>query len=73
MSGTHTKSTNDRLYATLLGAVAGAATGLLIGVVAFLLAPENGFGDLAAAAVTRVFLLPAGTLIGAAIGWFKTR
>ena len=66
--------TNPRLvlWATItLFALAGASLGLAIGLLAVALAPENGFADLAAAAVTRIFLIPFGAVVGATIGWRK--
>lgn len=55
------------------GAVAGAIAALALGLLAVELAPENGFADLAAAAVTRVFLVPAGAAIGAVLGYLRAR
>lgn len=59
--------------AIVSGAVAGAVTALALGLLAVELAPENGFADLAAAAVTRVFLVPAGAVVGAVVGYLRGR
>ena len=56
------------LAAALTGAVLGALVALSLGLAAVALAPENGFADLAAAAVTRVILVPAGLVVGGAVG-----
>lgn len=55
------------------GAVGGAAAALALGLLAVELAPENGFADLAAAAVTRVFLVPLGAAGGAVVGYLRGR
>ena len=64
--------TNPRLplwaRVTLFG-LAGASMGLAIGLLAVALAPENGFADLAAAAITKIFLVPFAAVVGATIGW----
>ena len=54
-------------------AVLGGLAALALGVAAVALAPENGFADLAAAAVTRVFLVPLGIVLGALTGWWTGR
>lgn len=51
----------------------GGVLGLAVGLVAIAVAPENGFGDLAAAAVTTVFLVPLGLVGGAFVGWLTGR
>lgn len=61
------------LSRVLAFAVLGGLIALLIGLAAVALAPDNGFADLAAAAVTRVFLVPLGVLGGAVAGWFTGR
>lgn len=61
------------LSRVLAFAVLGGLIALLIGLAAVALAPNNGFADLAAAAVTRVFLVPLGVLGGAVAGWFTGR
>ena len=48
----------------MIGGIVGATVGLLVGAIWIVLAPDNGFGDLAAAAVTTVFLIPLGTVVG---------
>lgn len=57
----------------ITGAVLGALMGLGIGLVAIALAPTNGFGDLAAAAVTTVFLIPAGVVVGGVVAFWRHR
>lgn len=57
----------------VVGAVAGAAVAVALGVLTVELAPENGFADLAAAAVTRVFLVPVGAIGGAVAGYRRGR
>jgi len=53
---------------TVVGGLVGLAAALGAGGLWIALAPENGFADLAAAAVTRVVLVPAGLLVGALVG-----
>lgn len=53
--------------------VVGGLVALGLGLTAVALAPDNGFGDLAAAAVTRVILVPVGILGGAVVGWLTGR
>ena len=53
--------------------LAGGVVGLLIGLVFITVSPDNGFGDLAAAAVTTVFLIPLGLIAGGVVGWLVTR
>ena len=57
----------------LASAALGGLLALALGMAAVILAPENGFADLAAAAVTRVFLVPLGIIIGAFTGWWTGR
>jgi hypothetical protein len=64
--------TTPTLARTVIGAVAGAALAMLIGLLAVAMAPDNGFADLAAAAVTRVVLVPAGGVIGGIVA-YRTR
>ena len=52
-----------------LFALAGGSVALVTGLLAVQMAPENGFADLAAAAVTKVFLVPFGVVAAAVIGW----
>lgn len=54
-----------RWLTPILGGVVGGIVALLIGAIWIVLAPDNGFADLAASAVTAVFLVPLGILIGA--------
>ena len=54
-------------------AVLGGLLALALGMAAVVLAPENGFADLAAAAITRVFLVPLGIIVGAFAGWWTGR
>ncbi len=61
------------LSRVLAFAVLGGLIALTLGLTAVTLAPQNGFADLAAAAVTRVFLVPFGLVVGAAIGWYTGR
>ncbi len=61
------------LARVLAFAVLGGLVALVLGMAAIALAPDNGFGDLAAAAVTRVVLVPLGIVSGAAVGWFTGR
>lgn len=67
------RSDKPSVWRVLVFAVLGGLVGLGIGLVAIALAPENGFGDLAAAAVTRVFLIPVGLVAGGVVGWFTGR
>ncbi len=46
------------------GGIAGAVIALAFGLTAVALAPDNGFADLAAAAVTRLMLVPLGVVFG---------
>lgn len=61
------------LARVLAFAVLGGLVALVLGMAAIALAPNNGFADLAAAAVTRVILVPIGILSGAAAGWLTGR
>jgi predicted MFS family arabinose efflux permease len=56
-----------------LGALIGVLVAVGIGLIAVALAPEEGFGDLAAAAVTTVFGLPLGTIVGGFLGYWLGR
>jgi hypothetical protein len=53
--------------------MAGVLLALGIGLIAVGVAPSDGWGDLAAAAVTLVFGLPAGALIGGFLGYWIGR
>jgi len=57
----------------LLGAVTGALVGLGVGLIWMALAPDNGMGELAAAAVMTVFLIPGGFIIGGGLGFWRSR
>ena len=57
----------------LVGAVSGAVLAVLIGLIAVALAPDDGFGDLAAATVTLVFGVPAGAILGGVVGFLVGR
>lgn len=57
----------------VVSSLAGALLGLLVGLIAMALAPDDGLGDLAAATVTKVLLVPAGLMVGAASGWWSRR
>ena len=58
---------------TVVGAALGAVAALGVGGAMIALAPADGMADLAAAAVTRVFLLPAGIGVGAVVGHRRAR
>lgn len=54
-------------------AVLGGLVALILGMAAVTFAPNSGFADLAAAAVTRVFLVPTGAVVGGVVGWLTGR
>jgi hypothetical protein len=56
-----------------IGAVAGMALAMGIGLIAVAVADSEGFGDLAAAAVTIVVGLPAGAVVGGFLGFWLGR
>lgn len=53
----------------ILFALAGGLVALLLGMAGVALAPDDGFADLAFASMTKIFFVPLGVVIGAAIGW----
>lgn len=53
----------------LLFAIIGGAIALVLGLAAVALAPDDGFADLAAASLTKIFLIPTGIVAGAVVGW----
>lgn len=57
----------------LIGAVVGALVALGIGLVVVSLLSGDGFRDLAAAAVTLIFGLPAGAIVGGFLGYWLWR
>ena len=57
----------------LMGAVVGMGLAVGIGLIAVAIADTEGFGDLAAAAVTIVLGLPAGAIVGGFIGYWLGR
>lgn len=67
------RSRSAMVIRVLLGAVTGAVLAVLIGLVAVALAPDDGFGDLAAATVTLVFGVPAGVILGGVAGYLLGR
>lgn len=62
-----------RLTSIATSALAGALLGLIVGLVAIVVAPSDGFGDLAAGAVTSVVLVPVGLTAGALVGWWYAK
>ena len=56
-----------------IGAVGGGATALIVGWIWIAIAPDNGFADLGAAAVTRVVLAPLGVVLGVAAAGLARR
>ena len=53
----------------ILFALLGGLVALLLGLAAVALAPDDGFVDLAFASLTKIFFVPLGLVVGAAIGW----
>lgn len=73
MSPTADRIRSSVLLRVLLGAVAGVLIAVLVGLAAVTMAPDDGFGDLAAAAVTLVFGIPAGAILGGVAGFLIGR
>jgi hypothetical protein len=73
VSPTTDRIRSSSLLRVLLGAVAGVLIAVLVGLAAVAMAPDNGFGDLAAAAVTLVFGIPAGAILGSVAGFLIGR
>jgi hypothetical protein len=73
VSATTDRIRSSALLRVLLGAVAGVLIAVLLGLAAVAMAPDNGFGDLAAAAVTLVFGIPAGAILGGVVGFLVGR
>jgi hypothetical protein len=73
VSPTTDRIRSSSLLRVLLGAVAGVLIAVLVGLAAVAMAPDNGFGDLAAAAVTLVFGIPAGAILGGVAGFLIVR
>lgn len=53
----------------ILYGLVGALVALLLGLLGANLAPDNGFADLAFASLTKIFFVPLGLVVGAAIGY----
>jgi hypothetical protein len=62
-------TTHRSLGTVVEGAIVGGLLALVMGLVWVALAPANGFGDLVAAAVTPVVLVPVGVVVGALVGY----
>jgi hypothetical protein len=67
------RSSLRRVIRVVLGMLAGGAVGLAIGMIWMQLADPAGFGDLAAAAVTLVVLVPAGLVLGGVVSFLLAR
>lgn len=64
-------TTTTLIVRLVIFALAGALIALLVGLATVMLAPKDGFGDLAAAALTTVFLIPLGLATGGVFGWWS--
>ncbi len=53
----------------IAGGILGVVAALVIGLGAVGLAPDNGVADLAAAAVTKLMLIPLGAVFGAYLAY----
>lgn len=73
MSESRDRIRRSALLRILLGAVAGVILAVVIGLIAVAMAPDDGFGDLAAATVTLVFGIPTGAILGGAAGYWVGR
>ncbi len=73
MNATADRIRSSALLQVLLGAVAGALVAVLVGLAVVAMAPDNGFGALAAATVTLLFGIPAGAILGGAAGYWMGR
>ena len=67
------RSALQRVFRVVLGMLAGGVVGFAIGMIWMQLADPAGFGDLAAAAVTLVVLVPAGLVLGGVLSFLLTR
>ena len=63
----------SRVIKIVFGSIGGGLLALSIGLLVVDLAPENGFGDLVAATLTAIVLVPIGVVAGAASTYMRTR
>ncbi|NND02064.1 MAG: hypothetical protein HKN91_04695 [Acidimicrobiia bacterium] len=64
------RTTTSMPVSIAVGAVTGAVLALGLGLLAVAIVPDDGFADLGVAAFTTVIGVPAGAVIGAAVGWW---